>query len=390
MLSLPVSHESKRILQLLLLLTGSLVHSVEGLFGLPDFLQYGACAQVTLVENFDPVKYGGLWFDISHVPNNYQQTKACITQNYTWMGNYLKVQTGGLTDEGREVKQDMMLLPADELPSAPNLAHMRVIVDGMPESPYQVVTTDYINYSCVYSCLEYFGFRAEFMWLLGRKPSLSANDGMKCYDYFTSIGVDHTKMKQTTQEQNCPYMEKLDQMLESNRFLMARNMGSELPREAKVLSTTQQPTTTLATTPVTTPVTTQSPRSTPATTQPATNIIQTASTPIAISTSSRPPTTTLVTENQHNFAVSTPAPSGSSHDIPLKTRKGIPEDMNDQSPQTELEAFDSLHIVPSSDKEAMGREKKRRLGKDSVQNNSVTTTVTTSLLLATLTLLLLH
>ena len=36
-----------------------------------------------------PLQYSGLWFDIESVPNEYQHTKKCVTQNYTWNGKFV-------------------------------------------------------------------------------------------------------------------------------------------------------------------------------------------------------------------------------------------------------------------------------------------------------------
>lgn len=59
MASLRKNHRGKSVGTLLLLsvlLSFSCVPAVEAVFGIPDFLEYGTCANVTLMENFDPVK----------------------------------------------------------------------------------------------------------------------------------------------------------------------------------------------------------------------------------------------------------------------------------------------------------------------------------------------
>jgi hypothetical protein len=45
------------------------------------------------------------------------------------------------------------------------------LFDFIPAAPYQVLDTDYTNYSVVYSCSHIFGlFTNEFLWVYTRKP----------------------------------------------------------------------------------------------------------------------------------------------------------------------------------------------------------------------------
>ncbi|KAK4322316.1 hypothetical protein Pmani_006922 [Petrolisthes manimaculis] len=80
------------------------------------------------------------------------------------------------------------------IPQQPDPAHMTVTAAGVPAAPYQILETDYRTYSCVYSCLEYFGFRAEFAWVFGRTPTLSTNTRARCHQVLTQINVQSTKM----------------------------------------------------------------------------------------------------------------------------------------------------------------------------------------------------
>jgi len=44
-----------------------------------------------------------------------------------------------------------------------------------PKGDYRVVSTDYENYSIVYSCSKLFGFyKVEFAWILGRVSDISS------------------------------------------------------------------------------------------------------------------------------------------------------------------------------------------------------------------------
>lgn len=50
----------------------------------------------------------------------------------------MDVRSKGLTEAGKKVRQDLIFMKEDELRYPPDPAHMRVIVENMPESPYQV------------------------------------------------------------------------------------------------------------------------------------------------------------------------------------------------------------------------------------------------------------
>lgn len=219
----------------------------DAFMGIPSFLEFGSCADVTLKENFDPVKYSGLWFDIETVPNEYQHTKKCVTQNYTWTGEQMDVATRGLTVDDTKVRQSAVMLRDDGMD---NPASMLVQAAGVPEAPYQIIDTDYRTYSCVYSCLDgYAGFRAEFMWVFSRTPTLSPSRIKYCNDIFTSMDIIPEKMVPVVQEHPCPYFEKLDQMLAESRQHILKVVGPPEPSTPSPIptsppSTTQPPTTT--------------------------------------------------------------------------------------------------------------------------------------------------
>ncbi|XP_071521225.1 crustacyanin-A2 subunit-like [Panulirus ornatus] len=190
---------------------------------IPDFLEMGSCAKVTLKPDFDPVKYTGLWFDIESVPNEYQYTKMCVTQNYTWTGQVMRVATRGLTQDETKVQQGAVMHPEQDP------AHMTVEAAGVPEAPYQIVDTDYRSFSCVYSCLEYFGFRAEFAWVFSRTPTLPDDKIKRCHDAFTRMKVDPEKMIPIVQGEVCPYHSKLQQMLADSEQYLLNILGPYVP-----------------------------------------------------------------------------------------------------------------------------------------------------------------
>ncbi|KAK7076028.1 hypothetical protein SK128_019149 [Halocaridina rubra] len=203
-----------------LVLAAAWIRPSQGVLGIPDFLELGSCLEAKLVENFDPVKYQGLWFDIQSIPNEYQDAKKCTSQNYTWKGDHMISVGKGITEAGKKVRQTVHLLEELELRDPPNPAHMTVSGPDVPLSPYEVIATDYVTYSCVHSCLDYFGFKAEFFWVFSRTPALHQEYVTLCHDALTNMGADPTKMMNIPHGEFCPYTDKLDQLLEKNRQLI--------------------------------------------------------------------------------------------------------------------------------------------------------------------------
>merc|ERR1740131_826284 len=204
----------------------------EGPATLPPFMTVGNCfnPKPFLMADFMVEHYQGLWFDIESVPNQYQHTKACVTQNYTWAGDMMTVATRGLNEEGKKVRQSALMRVEEEKIDEPHPAYMTVEATGVPEAPYQIIDTDYETYSCVYSCLEYYGFRAEFAWVFGRRPSIEASAVQKCHQTFRDMGVDPTKMLVIQQGKDCPYWEKIDMMLDESNAMVSRLLGKQLPK----------------------------------------------------------------------------------------------------------------------------------------------------------------
>lgn len=202
------------------IVAASCFRPTKGAFGIPEFLEMGQCFNATLKDDFDPVKYQGMWFAIQSVPNEYENSKSCNTMNYTWHDDRIVSVGRGLNEEGKKIKQVSEIMEEFELREPPHPAYMTVIAAGVPESPYEIVSTDYVTFSCVHSCLEYFGFKAEFLWILGRTPHLPQEYITHCREALAEFGVDPAKLIDIPQGEPCPYMKKLDDIFEKNRKLL--------------------------------------------------------------------------------------------------------------------------------------------------------------------------
>jgi len=207
-------------------------------FGIPEFLEFGSCAEAEVQEGLNLDKYSGIWFAQEMVPNEYTDIESCSMANYTYNGEIMTVVERGMTYDDRKARQNTIMRWApDEGPRV-----MTVERDGVPSAPYKIVATDYENYSCAYSCMGFMGFRAAFSWIFTRKPDADKSYVALCRDLLASSGIDPTAMQAHKQGEGCPYMKKLDTLLAYNRKVMADSKAKEeatkpekvLPEDASV------------------------------------------------------------------------------------------------------------------------------------------------------------
>lgn len=200
----------------LALLLNIMMTSVIALPVIPDFLIKGSCATVSVQPNFKINKYQGLWWEIFGVPvpNQYLPTTYCTMQNYTLKGtSSLKVNTTGLDDSGQNVNQIAVLSPNQGSRSTKETGDFMVEAFGVPPAPYQVLATNYHTYSCVYSCMNFMEYKAEFAWVLGRTHHLENKSMEMCTNTFNDYGIDTIVLRKTPQGKMCPYYHQLAEVI---------------------------------------------------------------------------------------------------------------------------------------------------------------------------------
>ncbi|XP_047468821.1 crustacyanin-A2 subunit-like [Penaeus chinensis] len=177
-------------------------------FGIPEFLEFGSCAETEVVPDVSFEKFSGIWFAQEAVPNEYTQIVGCSMTNYTWQENLMTVVERGLTSDEKKIRQNSVMRPTEGEPGV-----LTVEAEGVPSAPYKIVGTDYKNYACVYSCMSFMGFRAAFSWIFTRTPNPDHSYLALCRDLMAKGGIDPTSMQPVKQGKDCPYMEKLDSLL---------------------------------------------------------------------------------------------------------------------------------------------------------------------------------
>ncbi|XP_045123581.1 crustacyanin-A2 subunit-like [Portunus trituberculatus] len=192
-------------------------------FGIPEFLEFGECPPIEPMANLNFERYAGFWFDIDMVPNEYADITNCTMTNYTWTGDLMVVEARGLNREGLKMKQGSFMHPTEGQPGV-----LTVEAEGVPSAPYVIVDTDYETYACVHSCMAMMGFRAAFSWIVSRRPSLDPALIAHCKDQLHQWDVDTSTMLPVSQGKDCPYMNKLDAVLDYSARVQAKAQGREV------------------------------------------------------------------------------------------------------------------------------------------------------------------
>lgn len=197
---------------------------------------------IPVEQNFTQNLYLGVWYEQANYPTFFALGGKCTTAKYTLrndgniavyntMINRLWVaflspllpiktlftfhSTGNLTAIEGYAKAD-----ADEP------AKLTSVFPGypIPDSMYWVVSTDYYNYSMVWSCRDLEeGGSSRFAWILTRLRQASDEVMQMAYDVFDTNGISRKFLKKTSQT-GCEFgEEKADwSFQESNTKMLAK------------------------------------------------------------------------------------------------------------------------------------------------------------------------
>jgi len=80
-------------------------------------------------------------------------------------------------------------------------AHLQVrFSKWQPWGKYWVLDTDYTSYSVVYSCTSYLINRVEFLWILGRKTTLTEETRQQISSLLSGFKIDESKLRVTSHD----------------------------------------------------------------------------------------------------------------------------------------------------------------------------------------------
>ncbi|NWX86805.1 APOD protein, partial [Nothoprocta ornata] len=186
-----------------MLRTAVLLPVLLSLFGLGkgQTFHMGPCPDPPVQENFDMAKYVGKWYEIEKLPSNFEKGR-CIQAHYMQDENgKLKVINKELQSNGKfkEIEGEITYMDVKEP------AKMGISFNWFtPSAPYWVISTDYENYSLVYSCTNIIWlFHVNYAWILSRAPEMHPETVTNLKSLLQSYKIDTDKMMPTDQL-NCP------------------------------------------------------------------------------------------------------------------------------------------------------------------------------------------
>ncbi|XP_064084057.1 crustacyanin-C1 subunit-like [Macrobrachium nipponense] len=172
----------------------------------PDFVIKGKCPAVDEQRLWQQQlpnhsRFGGVWYQQAISTNPYQLLKKCVRIHYDYNGKGFDVKTVGITPEGSQLKRKGVLTP---MPLGD--PHLMINLENSFPAPLVILDTDYNNYACMYSCMEYnYGYHSDFAFFFARAPESYDKYIAKCRAALDSIGVDPNRLIKTEQGSGCDY-----------------------------------------------------------------------------------------------------------------------------------------------------------------------------------------
>ncbi|KAK2822621.1 hypothetical protein Q5P01_022686 [Channa striata] len=160
-------------------------------------IQPGRCPVPAVQEKFDASQYLGTWYEIQKLPNSFQLGE-CSTATYSLRSpEVVDVLNSELLANGKVSSIRGTAVAKDPAEPAKLLVSF---FETSPPSPYWVLSTDYTNYSLVYSCTNLGSRHMEFAWILSRQPTLPEETVEELHSTLSSIGVQLDKLLSTNQD----------------------------------------------------------------------------------------------------------------------------------------------------------------------------------------------
>jgi len=208
----------KTSLLLELKLAFSLIFLVSNLqFARSQEFSFGRCPKFPTVKNFQPERYAGKWFEIGNYFAFFQLFGKCVTATYTvepstGYGNsgptivVFNEAVNQLTGAPIEAKGTAVLNDPND-PQTPG--ELVVNFDAQPSftrassTNYNIIDTDYDNFTIIYTCNDYGFIKSEILWILTRERFPDRYLIKSLLKKIRKLGLDTRRLKKTDQK-NCP------------------------------------------------------------------------------------------------------------------------------------------------------------------------------------------
>merc|ERR1712062_859452 len=144
---------------------------------------FGRCGPFPTVKQFDPQRYSGRWFEYSNYFAFFQLFGKCVTANYRVLpsnplyGNNVEIEVinkaiNSITGAPIEAKGSAILNdPFDPLVPGELIVNFedQPSFSRSTSTNYNVIDTDYDNFTIIYSCNNYGFLKSELLWILTRQ-----------------------------------------------------------------------------------------------------------------------------------------------------------------------------------------------------------------------------
>uniref|UniRef100_A0A3Q4BXK7 Apolipoprotein D n=1 Tax=Mola mola TaxID=94237 RepID=A0A3Q4BXK7_MOLML len=156
----------------------------------------GRCPKPAVQEKFDAARYLGTWYDIQKLPHSFQKGQ-CATATYSLKSPGVVGVLNRELDDGTIDSISGTAIAKD--PSEPAKLDVSFF-ENSPPAPYWILSTDYDNYSLVYSCSDFGILHTEFAWIMSRQPTLAEETIEELHSTLSSVGVNVDKLLTANQD----------------------------------------------------------------------------------------------------------------------------------------------------------------------------------------------
>jgi len=165
-----------------------------------EYLALGFCSSTPTKPGLDLQQFAGEWYTVARTPNQFSETFSCIASNYTLSGDSYDVVERGKGLGGRYVfVQTHVKSTGPDMP-------FEVQAKGSPVAPLKVIATNYANFACLQSCLQFAVMKVEFAWVLSRQPRDNAKAIELCSKILSGkAGVPANTIEPIPHPQDCQY-----------------------------------------------------------------------------------------------------------------------------------------------------------------------------------------
>lgn len=207
-----------RILQIFVMVTGSVTNSVNG-----QTPAIGACPNMLPMFNIDLHKFQGEWYEVERTFYLFETVGNCIKFNFTlkedgtmdvklFMLNRITGNSNTYTgkanpDYFRNPSVMDFRLNSRWTPSPSSWISNRIpssFTRMLPGSgQYHILNTDYTNYAIMWSCSDMGMLHTDQVWIMGRQQDLDTEKRSEVYALLTEVGIDIKRLV-LTKHKNCP------------------------------------------------------------------------------------------------------------------------------------------------------------------------------------------